>query len=46
LAGAFRLEGAFRHVVDGAVAGDVIELGVEGLGTQKQKVVAFKGKRA
>jgi len=26
-------------------AGDVIELGVEGLGTQKQKVVAFKGKR-
>jgi 2-keto-4-pentenoate hydratase/2-oxohepta-3-ene-1,7-dioic acid hydratase in catechol pathway len=27
-------------------AGDVIELGIEGLGTQKQKVVAFKGKRA
>ena len=27
-------------------AGDVIELGVEGLGTQKQKVVALKGKRA
>jgi len=26
-------------------AGDVITLGVEGLGTQKQKVVAFKGRR-
>jgi len=26
-------------------AGDVIELGVEGLGTQKQKVVAFKSRR-
>jgi 2-keto-4-pentenoate hydratase/2-oxohepta-3-ene-1,7-dioic acid hydratase in catechol pathway len=26
-------------------AGDAIELGIEGLGTQKQKVVAFKGKR-
>jgi len=26
-------------------AGDVMELGIEGLGTQKQKVVAFKGKR-
>ena len=26
-------------------AGDVIELGIEGLGAQKQKVVAFKGKK-
>ena len=26
-------------------AGDVVTLGIEGLGEQKQKVVAFKGKR-
>jgi len=26
-------------------AGDVIELGIAGLGTQKQKVVAFKARR-
>jgi 2-keto-4-pentenoate hydratase/2-oxohepta-3-ene-1,7-dioic acid hydratase in catechol pathway len=25
-------------------AGDVVELGIEGLGTQKQKFVAYKGK--
>jgi 2-keto-4-pentenoate hydratase/2-oxohepta-3-ene-1,7-dioic acid hydratase in catechol pathway len=27
-------------------AGDVVELGIQGLGEQKQKVVAFKGRRA
>ena len=26
-------------------AGDVITLGIDGLGTQKQKVVPFKGRR-
>jgi 2-keto-4-pentenoate hydratase/2-oxohepta-3-ene-1,7-dioic acid hydratase in catechol pathway len=27
-------------------AGDVVELGIQGLGQQKQKVIAFKGRRA
>ncbi len=27
-------------------AGDVVELGIQGLGEQKQKVIAFKGRRA
>jgi len=26
-------------------AGDVVELGIQGLGTQKQKVVPFKSRR-
>ena len=34
------LKGALRHIMGNTIAGDVVELGIEGLGTQKQTFVA------